>query len=274
MAQWPSRVRLIQRSIGRVVAIGLVLVSVTLLYIVKSAPDPHIDVYDGFETSRLSGIWETSRFAPGAVTMQSEVVRTGHGAAKIVLHTHDIFEAGIKGDADSERAELLEAEKLVAKEDIGYEYSFSIFIPVDFPTVRTRLVLAQWKQDCAGHAPCSNDAPVLAMRYVAGVLSITRQSGGERTTLFKTGENLRGKWTDCRFQVRFSATESGHVKAWLNGDQVVDYTGMIAFPENASTGYSSPSRFYFKMGLYRDVMAEPMTIYVDEYRKRQLSDQF
>jgi hypothetical protein len=26
------------------------------------------------------------------------------------------------------------------------------------------------------------------------------------------------------------------------------------------------------MGLYRNVMPEPMTIYIDEYRKKQLSD--
>jgi hypothetical protein len=26
------------------------------------------------------------------------------------------------------------------------------------------------------------------------------------------------------------------------------------------------------MGLYRDLMAEPMTIYIDEYRKKELPD--
>ena len=51
---------------------------------------------------------------------------------------------------------------------------------------------------------------------------------------------------------------------------MVDYKGVTAYPENVSTGYASPSLFYFKMGLYRDVMAEPMTIYIDEYSKRQL----
>ena len=29
-----------------------------------------IDVYDGFETPALSNLWETSRFAPGAVEMR------------------------------------------------------------------------------------------------------------------------------------------------------------------------------------------------------------
>lgn len=90
-----------------------------------NAPGSHIDVYEGFKSSSLSSLWDTSRFVPGAVTMQSERVRAGRGAAKIVLHSREMFEAGIKGSADSERAELLEASKLVSKENITYEYSFS-----------------------------------------------------------------------------------------------------------------------------------------------------
>ena len=237
-----------------------------------NAPPSHVDVYDGFETRELSRIWDTSRFVRGAVTMQSEVVRAGRGAAKIVLHSGDEFEAGIGGSKDSERAELLEAEKLGSKEDTAYEYSFSMMIPADFPIVPTRLVIAQWKQDCSGHATCSDDSPVVAVRYVSGVLSITHQIARHRAALFETSENLRGKWTDFRFQIRFSTRESGRLQAWLNGRQVADYRGVNAYPENIATGYANPSRFYFKMGLYRDLMAEPMTIYIDEYRKKQLLD--
>jgi hypothetical protein len=238
----------------------------------KWAPTPlsHVDLYDGFETGKLSGIWDTSRFEPGAVTMQSEIVRAGHGAARVVVHSRDQFEAGIEGDNDSERAELLEASKLVSRQEKTYEYSFSMFIPADFPIVPTRLVIAQWKQDCNGHAPCSNAGPVVALRYTSGVLQITQQTGRHRTALFETREDLRGKWTDFRFQIRFTRNDDGLLRAWLNGGQVVDYRGVNAYPENNTTGYANPSLFYFKMGLYRDVMAEPMTIYIDEYRKREL----
>ena len=40
---------------------------------------------------------------------------------------------------------------------------------------------------------------------------------------------------------------------------------------NRVSRYRDPSRFYFKMGLYRDVMPQPMTVYIDEYSKRQMS---
>ncbi len=236
----------------------------------ENKPVSHVDVYDGFETRELSGIWDTSRFASGAVTMQSKIVRSGRGAAKVVLHSKDIFEAGVNGEKDSERAELMEAQKLVSKENNTYEYSFSMFIPTGFPVLPTRLVMAQWKQDCDGHAACSDNSPVVAIRYSSGVLQITHQFAAHRTALFETHENLRGRWNDFRFRIRFTPREHGLVQAWLNDRQVVDYSGVNAYPENAGTGYPSPSLFYFKMGLYRDVMADPMTIYIDEYRKRQL----
>jgi hypothetical protein len=176
----------------------------------KNRPIPFIDVYDGFETPKLGNLWETDKFEPGAVTMQSEIV------------------------------------------------------------VPTRLVLAQWKQDCHGHPPCANASPVVAIRYSSGTLQITHQIAEHRTPLYETREDVRGRWNDFRFRIRFTPRDDGVLQAWHNGRAVVDYHGVNAYPENAATGYASPSRFYFKMGLYRDVMDEPMTIYIDEYRKKQL----
>ena len=63
-----------------------------------------MDVHDDFETLTLNRIWETDRFEPGAVEMQTNIVRAGHSAAKIVVRSHDKFEAGSAGTSGSERA--------------------------------------------------------------------------------------------------------------------------------------------------------------------------
>ena len=217
----------------------------------------NIDVYDGFDGPKLSKLWETSRFSPGAV--------------KITVHPRDEFEAGQNGDSDSERDELLEARKLTSKEGVAYEYSFSMFFPKDFPIVPTRLVIAQWKQFCPDSRKC-NDSPVLALRYISGELRITQDIGKQFIVLYREKGEFRNRWLDFRIQARFSPREDGRVKVWLDGKQVVDFKGVTANLENATTGYPSPSYFYFKMGLYRNVMAAPMSIYIDEYRKRQLRD--
>ena len=38
-----------------------------------------LDVYDGFETLDLSKTWDTDRFEPGAVQIQTNIFRSGHG---------------------------------------------------------------------------------------------------------------------------------------------------------------------------------------------------
>jgi hypothetical protein len=89
-------------------------------------------------------------------------------------------------------------------------------------------------------------------------------------TLFEAATDLRGKWTGFRFRLRFTPHETGVVQAWIDERQEVDYHGPTAYAGNDATGYAKPSHFYFKIGLYRDVMAQPMTIYLDEYWKKQL----
>ena len=230
------------------------------------------DVYDGFEAPELGPVWDTSKFEPGAVTIQSDVVRIGQRAARIVLRPGDLYEPGTNGDPASERAELMESRKLISRERAPYEYTFSIFVPKDFPIVPTRLVIAQWKQYCPGNAPCSSDSPALAVRYIGGQLRITQALGpGHRTQLYRAPHDLRGKWTDFKFNVRFAPDETGRVEAWINDTRLVDYRGTTAYAEGPASGYPTPSVFYFKMGLYRDEMAEPMTLYFDEYRKRELA---
>src|SRR5579862_8109507 len=231
---------------------------------------PLLNVYDGFESSTLSNIWSTDRFAPGAVQIQTNIVRAGHGAVQITVHSNDKFEAGVNGNKNSERAELMEAKELIAKENTNYEFSFSMFFPTNFPIVPTRLVVAQWKQYCPKGGHCFDDSPVLAIRYIGGVLKITQDLGPNQTILYQEKGEYRGRWLDFKFQTRFTTNENGRIKAWLGDKQLVDFTGVTANPETAAISYPSPSYFYFKMGLYRDVMSDPMTSYIDEYRKKQL----
>jgi hypothetical protein len=253
-------------------AVRRLLVSAAFVLAACSAGrDSSASVYDGFEASTLSRFWATNRFAPGAVSMQSAVVRAGRGAARIVLHPGAVFEPGIKGSKDTERAELAEPERLFERENETYEFSFSQFLPADFPIVPTRLVLAQWKQYCNGQPQCDDDSPVVALRYSSGRLQITQNVGRHGRALFETSTDLRGLWTDYRFQLRFTPGGDGFIRAWIDGRPAVDFRGQTAYPENAETGYRRPSLFYFKMGLYRDVMPGPMILYVDEYRKRRIA---
>ena len=222
------------------------------------------EIYDGFEKKTLSDIWSKKKFEPKAVEIQSDIVRKGKSAVKITIHKGDKAEKS-PGSKTSERAELLERKDLGPQEGKDYSYSFSMYLPKDFPIVPTRLVLAQWKQDDE-YDKAIVDNPILALRYVNGKLYITLQTDEEKRKIFETEEEIRGKWLDFKFNIKFTRIKSGFVKVWMNKKKIVDYKSVTAYSEKY--GYPKLSKFYFKMGLYRDRMDKPMTIYIDEFRKK------
>jgi hypothetical protein len=225
-----------------------------------------VHAVDRFEEPRLSSAWISLRMVPEAFAIQSEIVRTGRHAAQITVRAKDRFEAAsYKGDAN-ERDELMESPLLWSKTGKTYEYAFSVYLPTDFPIVQTRLVLAQWKQLCEWWG-CRPSNPVLAIRYVGGVLFITRRNDAGQVTLYRSHEEMRGKWLGFRFMTRFSQQDDGIISGWLNGQQIVKFQGVTAY--RGAKAYPAYGFFYFKMGLYRDLMEEPMAIYFDDFRKDQ-----
>ncbi len=250
-----------------IIAIILLVVFISLLPGCKA--QNAILATDDFETDTLNKIWTNDKFIPGALNMQSHHVRTGKKAATLTLHQGDQIdqEKGTK----FERAELIESKILNSSENLNYEYSFSLFLPDNFPNVPTRLVIAQWKQKCS-LGDCVPNNPLIAVRYVSGELFITLQTGieSERVVMYKISENLLNKWNDFKFQIRFSEKQNGRLIVWLNEKKVVNFSGMTAYPIANSTGYKDPKVFYFKFGLYRDTMPQPMTIGIDNYKKSQL----
>lgn len=226
------------------------------------------ELYDGFEGEELSDIWSHAKFEEGAVKIQSEIVRKGKNAVQIVIQKGDRIEQGNANSKTSERDELLERKEFGPMEDEDFSYAFSIFIPNDFPIVPTRLVLAQWKQN-EENDNALVDNPILALRYQKGELFVTLQTTEEKTRIFSTREEVKGKWLDFVFHVKFTREEKGFVKVWMNEKQIVDYKGVTAYSEKYN--YPKLGHFYFKMGLYRDRMDEPMTIYIDEFKKSPLT---
>ena len=225
-----------------------------------------VQIRDGFEEPKLSSIWTAERMVPGAFSVQSEIVRSGHSAAQITLRANDRYEAASDDGAATERDELTEAPRFWPQSGRTYDYAFSLNLPRDFPIVDVRLVIAQWKQLCEWGS-CRPDNPVLAIRYEGGILFVTRKNDAGQVTMYRSQGEMRGRWLDFRFVTRFSQRDDGAINGWMNGQQIVQYRGVTAY--RAARGYPAHGFFYFKMGLYRDLMQQPMTIYLDDFRKDQ-----
>jgi hypothetical protein len=254
--------------LGKLILLAACLLAVCLLALFLIIGRREIHVYDGFESSGLSFQWSTYRLVPGSFRVQSDVVRAGRSAGEITVHSGDLREAATDDIPANERDELMEAWWLFAHMHRTYRYSFSLYLPADFPIVPTRLVLAQWKQLCEW-TRCQPANPLLAIRYQNGELSVTRQDDHGKSILYSTKQEMRGRWLDFRFETRFSRDTDGQIDAWLNGAPIVHYQGPNVYQQHR--GYPAHGYVYFKTGLYRDAMQQPMTIYVDEYRKDELS---
>ncbi|HTR24485.1 MAG TPA: heparin lyase I family protein [Terriglobales bacterium] len=250
------------------VAAAFLIVLLLSLYALRFIP---IHVYDGFESPHLSHCrWSSYRFAPGAVTPERSIVRSGHQALAITVHSGDRYEAASEEGAATERAELMEAWWLVSRPGRIYTYSFSLFLPKDLPQTSERLVIAQWKQLCWR---CHPDNPVIAIRLENARLLITRTGLHSRIVLYQGEEDVRGRWLDFRFVIKFENGNHGSIDATLDGHDIVHYRGPTLY--RPARGYSpEKTLIYFKTGLYRDALHEPpWTMYVDEYRKDECPDQ-
>jgi hypothetical protein len=217
-------------------------------------------VVDGFEMETLGPHWWL-RAEPGRLTVQREVVRSGRSALRVEVRERDV--AGVGGDGEAtERTEIQLAREHWARFGGTHEYAFGMFIPPDFPVADVRLVTSQWKQTC--NACSQNRSPIVAQRYRRGELRITIETPQGRQTIFRRAGPLQGRWLDLRYRIRFHLTD-GAVTAWLDGVQVADYRGPLGFDDD-------PPDVYFRLGLYRNRMTQPMVLYFDDFRTEHLAE--
>ncbi len=251
---------------------GLAAIALSAFLFVLALRTIPVHIYDGFESPQLSHFrWTDRRFEPGAVAFEESVVRSGRRALAITVRSGDRPEAASESGAATERDELMESFWLFSRSGRTYVYSFSLYLPNNFPQTPERLVIAQWKQLCEG-SPCVPDNPILALRYEIGRLQVTRNDEHGETLLYQGSEDVRGKWLDFRFVARWDATSKGTVDATLQGRGIVHYQGLGPTIYQPGPGYPTHALIYFKTGLYRDALHEPpWTMYVDEYRKDQCS---
>jgi len=212
---------------------------------------------DGFEGGSLAPFWlagdyGSGRYAPGAVVLSEDYARSGRRSAQITVRQGDVAQLGDSGQPN-ERAELDSGKRPVVGQDVWCGYSF--LLPPGFPIVGTRLVIAQWKQSGL------EGSPIVAQRFRAGRHHVTIRDlntrGGWRE-YHELPPIVPGRWHDMVYHVRFSADSNGVIEVWMDGERVVRFAGDTA-------SLRGKPLFYHKLGLYRDRMAEPMTIYIDNY---------
>ena len=207
---------------------------------------------DGFEGDAIAKFWlpgdyGTGLYVPGAIQLSTNFARSGMHSVEITVKEGNVAAAGDAGTR-VERSELDSGHFNLRGREAWY--GFSVLVPKNFPIVDTRLVISSCKQSDVSR-------PLTAQRFRNGRHTLTVESqGGKRE--FRLPELPLGQWVDFVCRARYSPGKDGVFQLWMNGRQVASYSGPLA-DENAKNA------FYHKIGLYRDRMKKPMTIYFDNY---------
>ncbi len=216
---------------------------------------PEAGLVDGFEEGRLAEFWlpgdfGSGRFAPDRVKFSRKFARSGSDSVELTVRQGDVAQPGAD-DTITERTELDSGKYPLCGKEICYGFSF--LIPKDFPIRDVRLVISQIKQS-------DGNGPLVAQRFRDGKHTLVIESHGKKSRF--TLPNIRkGEWHDMIYRVRYSEA-NGVVEVTMDGKRVANYKGPL--------GKETPGNlFYHKIGLYRDKIPEPMTIYFDNYRTGQ-----
>lgn len=205
---------------------------------------------DDFDGAINGKMWDLKRIKADRWTLTE---MAGRKALGITLEKGDKQEVSSMGIL-TERSEFSERKTILVPADIPVWYGFSFYFPPNFPIVENRLVFAQWKQQTE-----TDESPFLSFRYVGGKL-IFQINYGDQKVKFEKMTDLRGEWHDVLVNYGLGKENSGFAKAWVDGFPLAEYEGKM--------GHERDWKFtYFKMGLYRDRLETPQTIYLARFRR-------
>lgn len=206
---------------------------------------------DDFERAINGNIWNTSKINPLSWEITGSPGDSEQSALKITINNS--FRNPSDGK-EIDRAEIAEKEEVLVPLGNSVWYLMSFYFPKDFLITNNRLVFAQWKQWAPHYG-----SPFLSVRYINNELSF-KITGDEVNKRFNTKIDLRGKWHTLLVNYQLNSDQTGFVRAWLDNKPLLEYKGKM--------DYSPPPKYiFFKMGLYRDTIPEPQTVYFDKFRR-------
>ena len=257
----PRRRHLVACSVAGYLLI--LVISLTALSCQSHPANQRARVVDSFEGGAINGaVWTRAWWVEHKGRPTNQESRDGGASLRVTVSEGDKGLRGRSGQ-ETERSELLERYR--SPVGAALLYSFSFLIPEDFPIVDVRLVVGQWKQTTAKLR--LKHSPVIAQRYRNGRFSITIDNDSGQKELFAVGTPskpaLVGQWADLSYRIRFSKDDSGVLDVWMNGVQIVSYRGQLGYASDGDTTY-------FRLGLYRDTMTQPMTAYFDSFSRESL----
>lgn len=210
---------------------------------------------DDFVEGINDQVWHLNRIEKHSWEISAETARNGESSLKVTLYPGDKVATG-RDNQKTERAEISEREEIFVPLNSNIWYAFSFYFPDDFPILDNRLVFAQWKQFYKEE----KQSPFMSFRCINGQLSFRVVGNNNLVKKYFWGKDPKGKWHDAIVNYQLNDSLEGAVNVWIDNELLTNYQGAFGFDHiNNFT--------YFKMGLYRDSVDIPQTIYLGRFRR-------
>lgn len=197
-------------------------------------------------------IWSLRRIEPGRYSYTNYL---GTPAIRVDIQKGDRQATDTFGKI-SERSEISEHPSIQLPHGLDIWYGFFFCFPSDFPTIDNRTVVAQLKQYTQ-----NPESPFWSLRYQNGVL-ICQITGQDllQSIKFKQEGEWRGQWHQALLNYQLGKDKQGYMNMWVDDQPFAQHQG--------SMGYTPTEDItYFKMGLYRDQVEEPQSVYFSHFRR-------
>lgn len=247
-----------------------------LLGLVLPAPAAPGPVADDFESGAVArSQWAPSGPQPGRAVV-TEAVPAFHGrkSLQVTVQPGDNRMTGRQGNP-TERFELtLQSPQVRLGEDVWY--AFALRVPADFPTVATRTLIHQFKENVRprpadlppGVAHCEKASPMFALYLEAGrtLKALVTSSVACDHTRHLVAERVLtpDRWYEIMVRARPAHDGTGRLELYLDGELIGRHEGVMGYVCHGMGYVDTQPRF----GIYRDAhpAAGPASLYYDAIR--------
>lgn len=235
-----------------------------------------------FESGQIQGWALQDGDLPGAITVQSDIVRAGKFAVKLHMKRCSFIPPKCKPlpvNLNRPRAQLGSGGGVRFAMDKAYWLGFSVFIPHDWvlgtPTSKHNYhdVMVELHQvnRASGPGSCTESPQPLSFRIGGNRWLFTHTTNvGGYAALNDIATADKGRWTDFVIKFKFSYGIDGFFRIWKNGKEVHKFSGNTICKGKDTSGAKSTLPFLnatiYKANWKHHPDITERTVYYDEIR--------
>ena len=203
----------------------------------------------------------------GLATEDTTAFRYGWKSQKFVVSQGECVSADCYRTPVYERKEYGEHDEGLAKEGDEYWYAWSFYVPVEStqPWAFFGQIIMPPRENGGNHEPLwmfmkrSGQPFCMVFDFTRSINAWACNGAANKNIILLSDYNFAGEWHDIVLHIKFTKSDSGFTRVWVDGQSVGEYTGYTLLSDRKGA--------VMKYGIYRHSTSGSTIAYFDEMRK-------